>query len=341
MSSKPQAERVYYSFNPSPSMLENLAKPSGPRPTLVSAFYLIGEKGDKVTEGLKTLEQWRKYSQPYDLMIDSGVYTIRAKMGFGIHEGAQLKNLTEEGKQSLIAQGNAQRKKLDEYVKKYCEFLKLADGMYDSAVEMDVDHFLGADVADEYYDWMVNAVDPKLVMRVFHQSYRTWEDWVEWMKNPETAFHCMEGGIMHRRDPQFYRHYINTAHKYGKRIHVLALTVPDFMKKVPADTVDSSTFVNGGRYGSIKVPGVGEVTFSSKTDLTKNSAATHKHYTNIPKHHLEMCKAWFKLHGYTMEQVLEDHYVRSILNIFYHDVVVDVPYQPQSKSLNVFSGEFI
>jgi hypothetical protein len=341
MPSKPQAGRLYYSFNPSESMLENLAKPSGPRPTLISVFYLIGQKGNKVEEGLKTLEKWRKYSEGYALMLDSGVFTLRSKLGFGIHQGVQIKTMTEEGRNQLQSKGLKNLDEMDGYVKSYCRFLQLAEGLYDSAVEMDVDHFMGIDHADRYYKQICDAIGPRRVMRVFHQMFRTWSDWEEWMKDPETEFHCMEGGIMHKRDPEFYRTYINLAHANKKRIHVLALTVPDFMKKVPTDTSDSSTFVNGGRYGSIKVPGIGEITFSDKTDLTKNTAATNKHYKNITAGQLETCKRWFALHGFTMEKVLEDHYTRSILNIFYHDAVVDVPYQPQSQSLNIFQDRYI
>lgn len=341
MTSKPQAGRLYYSFNPSDSMYENLAVPSGPRPTLLSAFYLIGQKGNKIDEGLKTLEKWRKYSTGYALMLDSGVFTIRAKLGFNVHQSTQFNSMTDGQKKALIDKSTEQIEVMEKYVTGYCTFLKQAEGLYDSAVDMDVDQFLGTDYADKYYQRLCETIEPRKIMRVYHQIYRKWEVWEEWLKSPDTEYLCVEGGMMHARDPEYYRNFINLAHDYGKRVHVLALTVPDFMKKVPVDTTDSSTFVNGGRYGSIKVPGIGEITFSDKTDLTKNTAATGKHYKNLPAGQLETCKRWFALHGFTMEKVLEDHYTRSILNIFYHDAVVDVPYQPQSQSLNIFQDRYI
>ena len=54
-----------------------------------------------------------------------------------------------------------------------------------------------------------------------------------------------------------YNLFINTAHKYGCKIHVLGLTRYDLIKNLNLgkyDSVDSSTWKQAGIYGTLQLP---------------------------------------------------------------------------------------
>ena len=107
----------------------------------------------KFDSALSRLEMWRKNSLPWPMFIDSGVYSLQAKLGTG---------LTATGARAFAELSASERKiirdrlshiegTIAELVEWYAKFLKAADGLWDYAIEMDVDNFLGVEYSDKYY----------------------------------------------------------------------------------------------------------------------------------------------------------------------------------------------
>ena len=315
--------RIVYAFSPSLSMLENVAKRAGPRPILLSYFYL------RKRTGLKALEKWRKFSKPWTLFIDSGVYTLQTRLGIQATGTSAFQDYTEEDWADFRKVMLAEKDEIDAYVNDYTQFLKDAEGLYDVAIEMDVDNLMGVEYSDLYYEQLLNACDSHKLMRVWHASGRDYQSWLEWTKNPNMTWMALEGGTTHNRDPKFYNKMTWPAKKNGKKVHILALTIPRILRSVPIDTTDSSTFVNGGRYGTIKIPGMGEIGFSTTTDLTKKTSSSSRHYTTLNEEDFNWCLEYFKENGFTFEELTSDklaHYNRIVLTLEYYDKYIDLPF---------------
>lgn len=332
------SNRIIHAFTPSNSLFNKVAVPSGPRPILISFWFL--NKGSKVSfdKALKNLERWRKFSEGYLLLIDSGVYSLQGQLASNmtatkralVNDKASLERIQSEGQEREV--------EIEAYVHRYADFLQKADGLYDYAIEMDVCNFMGGQYSDKYFEILVDKVPKRKLMRVWHQASRSWEDWLEWVQDPDFEYFCIEGGLVHGRNPELYQKFIRQSRAHNKRVHILALTVPEFLKKVDCDTSDSSTFVNGGRFGTVKVPNLGEITFSTATDLTRNTASSARHYTRLSEIELAYCLDWFKQWGYTLDDVLgpEGHYIRIILNIRFNDKVLNVPYEGNPEKLDIW-----
>ncbi len=328
--------RVVYAFFS--TELNSIAKPSGPRPVLISYYYLKDAKEG----GLKRLEEWRKYSQPWTLILDSGVYTLRGqlKLGLKASSGNKLKEFTKQDFDYIYDLTLQKKDKIDEHVRGYAQFLKDAEGLYDIAVEMDMDDWMGVQYSDIYYEWLCEKVSSTKIMRVWHQSGRNWADWVSWCNDPTQSYLCVEGGTILGRNITLYNKFIFEAHKMNKKVHILALTIPQVLRDTPVDTTDSSTYSNGGRFATVKVPNLGEICFSTKTDLSKATTSSGRHYVALSKEDLEFCVNYFQSIGFTLEQILatgdEGRCNRSIATLFYYDEYVDLDYIPKSNHEEIF-----
>lgn len=323
--------RVVYAFVP--GHYENIAVPSGPRPVLLSYHYLKNTKAG----ALKELEKWRKYNQPWLMMIDSGVYTLRQKLGVSSTAAGSgvLREFTKEDWKRTKSKALEKKDMIDKYVREYIVFLKEAEGLFDVAIEMDLDYELGIKYADEYYQQIVEKIDSKKILRVWHHHERTFEDWENWVNDPAQAYLCVEGGTVLGRNEILYNRFVNLAKEKGKKVHILALTIPGFLRNVNVDTADSSTYVNGGRFATVKVPTLGEVCFSTVTDLSKQTASTNRHYKTLSSQDLEFCIEYFKSIGFTLNDALatgnEGFWKRTLMTIAYYDDYVDIPYIEKSS----------
>lgn len=335
--------RVVYAFNPSNHFLEGIAIPSGPRSVLLSYWYLKSDKDGK------QLKRWWDYvTRDYTLFVDSGVHSFKAKATISTTKTAYHALLPVD--KDSIELPSEVLEDMDAYVDKFLNYAEAHYDHFDWVFEMDCDEFTSIEKADQYYNQMVERIGPDKIIRVWH-STRTFEDWKRWCEDPTIKYLSIEGGVQHSRNPDFYDKFVRYAHKYGKKVHVLALTTKNFLKQVNIDTTDSSTFINGGRFASVKVPGVGDVIFSQLTFAkneeiedpfdqdTKPSAAMRMHYSKLSKEQLANCVAWFEENGYTLEDVLSKAtlgaHIRSTLNILYFDKVVDKEYREQMKKRTI------
>lgn len=319
-----RAGRITYAFNAkNRDHFEEVAVPSGKRPILLSAFYLNNDP--------KLLEKWRKYSYPHKLILDSGIYTYKSKLGYDV-KGLIYHQLTAEEQIWFIR--DAQEKVGDDieaFAREYRDFLKASDGLFDAAVDLDVDEFLGVPQADKFYRMLCEGVPSDKVIRVWHTT-RSFDDWIMWCEDPDISYLAIEGGRQHKRDPITYRRFVNYAVENGKNTHVLALTTAEFLRKVPVTTVDSSSFLQGGRHAQVWVPRLGVISFGRKV-------SNKRHFSRLTTMQQEHTEQWAKRVGMTIKDFSESWTNRCVANLHYFDEYVDVPYKELAMSINLFDGK--
>lgn len=290
--------RVIFAFNPDLRFLRTIAEPEGDMDILISFHYLQGKKQDKMVRG------WGEFTKKYNrwLYIDSGVFSIRKQ--YGVLDYGRWKDLTPDMKDHVRLNSDQQQEVI-EFTDRYIDFLKTNYDYYDWAFEMDCDEFTSIDFANSLYNRMKEVIGPHKIIRVWHSS-RSFDDWVKWCKDPEMEYLGIEGLTVHSRNADFYNKFIDLAHKHGKKVHVLAITTKEFLRDTSVDSVDSSTWVNGGRFASMIIPEVGHVIFSEQTDLTKDTSAVRMHYSLLNDYDMQKALDWFKECGFTLEDVLKD-----------------------------------
>lgn len=172
-------------------------------------------------------ERILEYFQYWDLFMDSGAYTFAQKSS----------NITD----------------WDSYVDKFADFLN--EYKIDRFLELDIDKLVGLKE--------VERLRRRLEQKTGKQPVPVWHD-----SRGEQYFYdmCKEykyvaiGGIAssdvgkRTKGSMLYKRYGNwfadKAHEYGAKIHALGFTVQD-IHKYRFDSVDSSSWTGGGRWGTI------------------------------------------------------------------------------------------
>lgn len=175
-----------------------------------------------------TTERVLEYFKIWDLFMDSGAYTFAQK------------------NKNDITDWNS-------YVDKYADFLK--EYNIDRFLELDIDNLVGIKE--------VERLRKRLEQKTQKQCVPVWHD-----GRGEQYFHDMAknysyiaiGGIASQATNKriigckLYKKYGNwfadKAHEYGAKIHALGFTVKD-IHKFRFDSVDSSSWTGGGRWGTI------------------------------------------------------------------------------------------
>lgn len=172
-------------------------------------------------------ERILEYFQYWDLFMDSGAYTFAQKSS----------NITD----------------WDSYVDKFADFLN--EYKIDRFLELDIDKLVGLKE--------VERLRRRPEQKTGKQPVPVWHD-----NRGEQYFYdmCKEykyvaiGGIAssdvgkRTKGSMLYKRYGNwfadKAHEYGAKIHALGFTVQD-IHKYRFDSVDSSSWTGGGRWGTI------------------------------------------------------------------------------------------
>ena len=299
--------RVIPAMVPSNWYIEHILSVVKPEKILFSYWYL--RKKGKQIELPRALDVSKQLG--IEVFVDSGAYTLKIKQGI-FHVGSSLTQLPEAEKERVVTLAKEQYHIYSDFADQYIDFLLQFDDYYAWAFDLDFDPFLGIEIADEMYNRMIKrGVPPQKIIRVWH-SCRTLEDWRVWCETPEYKYLAIEGGNEHGRNPDFYNPLVATAHKYGKKVHVLAITDENFLKAVPVDTGDSSTYTEGSRFAMVRTPW-GRVAFSS-------SGATYSspwHYDLLDENTRNRVDQYFEEMGYNAEQLRENHMYRTRLNLLY------------------------
>ena len=141
--------------------------------------------------------------------------------------------------------GNAN---FDEYLTRYINFINKYDIKY--FFELDVDSIVGYEKVKQLRKRLENETGKKCIP-VWHKS-RGKE---EYLKMCEEYDYVAIGGIVTKEIPRkqysFFPWFINEAHKRGCKIHGLGFTDTNLLQKYHFDSVDSTAWLSGSRFGHV------------------------------------------------------------------------------------------
>lgn len=134
----------------------------------------------------------------------------------------------------------------DNYIKRYAEFINRNN--IELFFELDIDSLIGYEKV-LYYRGMLERLTGKPCIPVWHKSRGK----AEFVKMCEQYKYVAIGGIVSReitrKEYQYFPWFIDTAHKHGAKIHGLGFTNLEGIRKYHFDSVDSSSWTTGNRFG--------------------------------------------------------------------------------------------
>jgi len=139
----------------------------------------------------------------------------------------------------------------DNYVKRYIEFIKKTNQKL--FFELDIDCVVGLEKV-EYYRKMIEDSVGIAPIPVWH-SNRKWE-YFEMMceEYPMVSLGTTSAnadGKKIRSNPEILKKFINTAHKHNSKINGLGFTNIPWLKELKFDSVDSTSWISGQKFGII------------------------------------------------------------------------------------------
>lgn len=136
----------------------------------------------------------------------------------------------------------------NEYLKKYIDFINR--NQIDYFFELDIDVLVGYENVLKLRKALEQGTGKRCIP-VWHKS-RGFEEYVNMCKEYD---YVALGGIVSkeikRTDYKFFPQLIKIAHENGARIHGLGFTNLEGLRKYHFDSVDSSSWVSGNRFGHI------------------------------------------------------------------------------------------
>ena len=185
---------------------------------------------DDLTQGKYYLESFF-YFQPWQeilindkFMLDSGAYTFIAS--------------------------NKHNEKIDwdKYVTAYGKFINKHD--IKLFFELDIDPIVGIHEVERLRNKLENITGKKCIP-VWHKS-RGQQYYIDLVKSyGYVALGGIVTGEIKRKEHSFFNWFINKAHENNCQIHGLGYTSTGNLSKYKFDSVDSSSWVGAGRFGSL------------------------------------------------------------------------------------------
>lgn len=158
--------------------------------------------------------------------------------------------LLDSGAFTFMSNQKTKKVNFDKYLDRYIAFINENDVEY--FFELDVDVVAGYDKVKQ----MRNRLDRetgKQCISVWHPS-RGWDDFVE--QTHERPYVAL-GGIVtssperRKKYERAFPNFIKEAHKNGAKIHGLGYTYTKKLKTYHFDSVDSTSWLSGGRFGVV------------------------------------------------------------------------------------------
>lgn len=175
----------------------------------------------------------------------------------------------------------------EQYINRYIDFIVRND--IDFFFELDIDSIVGLEQVERIRR-KIEQRTGKQPIPVFHRE-RGKDYFVDMCKNyPYVAIGGMTAGVEREAYKRTLPWFINTAHDHGAKIHGLGFTDMKGLKKYRFDSVDSSTWAAGNRFGKVYV-------FDGETIQTYS----RKEGTKIADHQklsLHNFKEWVKFQRY-------------------------------------------
>lgn len=184
-------------------------------PYVLESFYYVNKNTDKI--------------MPYlgDFMLDSGAFTF-----------CQKNHFREED--------------LDNYISKYAEYINVHG--VNKFFELDIDSIIGYSKVMKYRDKLEELTNKKPIP-VWH-STRGKEDFINSIH--QYPYVALGGYVAGKGNPEMVKKYVNAfpwfikkAHENKCLIHGLGYTNREGLFKNNFDSVDSTSWSSGGRYGRL------------------------------------------------------------------------------------------
>lgn len=173
--------------------------------------------------------------------IDSGVFTFMRRAGVTV----QNKNAKTVKPASF--------EEFREFARAYVEYLKRDMDLWDWIIDLDCAELFGVEVEDRFRAGLKKLVGDKL-LPVWH-AQRGHEGWIKMVE--EYPYVCMAlakgAGGRTRRNHAMVRTMIREAHARGTKVHILGMSTLEHFETYEADTMDSSSWASGVRWGEIKL----------------------------------------------------------------------------------------
>lgn len=175
----------------------------------------------------------------------SSFFTIREKFKKFI---PYLKDfLLDSGAFSFM---NCSIKNIDwnEYLKKYAKFIN--ENKIKNFFELDIDSIVGYFKVKEYRNELENLTGRQCIP-VWHKS-RGIDEFFNLCENYDyIALGGIAIGHIKRDEHKYFSYFIREAHKRNTKIHGLGYTYLQGLRKYHFDSVDSTTWTCGGRFGNL------------------------------------------------------------------------------------------
>lgn len=178
-----------------------------------------------------------------------------------------LKNfLLDSGAFTFFTSSVSQNIVWEEYLDKYAQYIN--ENNVDHFFELDIDPLIGYKNVLKLRERLEKQVN-KPCIPVWHKS-RGKDEFIRMCQEYD---YVAIGGIVtqeiKRDEYQYFPLFINTAHKYGAKIHGLGFTNLEGLKKYHFDSVDSTAWVTGNRFGAV-------YKFNGRTMVKYNAPDGHK-----------------------------------------------------------------
>lgn len=136
----------------------------------------------------------------------------------------------------------------NDYIKQYAAFINR--NRVKNYFELDIDKLIGYEKV-LYYRAKLEDMTGKPCIPVWHKSRG--KD--EFIKMCEQYDYVSIGGIVSKeitqKEYKYFPHFISTAHKHGAKIHGLGFTNVQGLRRFRFDSVDSTSWLGGGRFGTV------------------------------------------------------------------------------------------
>jgi len=205
----------------------------------------------------------------------------------------QEKHILDSGAYSTF--NNIQKaKSIDwiEYTKKYIQFIKKTNAKL--FFELDIDGVVGLQKV-EYLRKLIEDGVGLQPIPVWHAN-RKYDYFLKMCENYKYVAigttPVTEEGKVFRKNPKLMNKFINDAHKNNCKIHGLGFTQMDLLPYLKFDSVDSTTWIGGGRYATSYVFINGKIKSASKP---KGMVMKDKGYKDLNLFNFEQ---WVKFQKY-------------------------------------------
>jgi len=140
------------------------------------------------------------------------------------------------------------KRDIQKFVEGYGKWLKDNKGYYDFFEEMDLDFIVGLNVVEEYRKFLEKCAGKKCIP-VWHIN-RGLDYWKKMVKDYD---YVAIGGLVTGEITEMEKYapfLIDIAHNNDCKVHGLGYTKTRLLKYIPWDSVDSSTWIFGGKRGT-------------------------------------------------------------------------------------------